>query len=265
MRIALLCRYDGSNYHGFQIQPNNNTIQEEIEKSLKKINKKDVRLYMSGRTDSGVHAYGQVLHFDTDLNIPDVAWVKALNATIPKDIRIVGAMAVSEDFHVRYNSTQKTYYYKLYIGREVDPFLLNYVGKHSFDFNFEKAQEALKYFIGEHDFSSFCSKNSSVEDKVRTIYSLTMEKDSINPNIINFEITGNGFLYNMVRIIIGTIQNVAAGKYEADYIKEILDKRERQFAGPKADAAGLYLKEVVYDDDKVNEFIKNNLQSYCNK
>ena len=116
MRIALLCRYDGSNYHGFQIQPNNNTIQEEIEKSLKKINKKDVRLYMSGRTDSGVHAYGQVLHFDTDLNIPDVAWVKALNATIPKDIRIVGAMRVSEDFHVRYNSTQKTYYYKLYIG-----------------------------------------------------------------------------------------------------------------------------------------------------
>ena len=105
-------------------------------------------------------------------------------------------------------------------------------------------------------FSSFCSKNSSVEDKVRTIYSLTMEKDPINPNIVNFEITGNGFLYNMVRIIIGTIQNVAAGKYEADYIKEILDKRERQFAGPKADATGLYLKEVVYDDDKVNEFIK---------
>ena len=92
-----------------------------------------------------------------------------------------------------------------------------------------------------------------------------MEKDPINPNIVNFEITGNGFLYNMVRIIIGTIQNVAAGKYEVDYIKEILDKRERQFAGPKADAAGLYLKEVVYDDDKVNEFIKNSLQSYCNK
>ena len=155
MRVVLLCRYDGSNYHGFQIQPNNNTIQEEIEKSLKKINKKDVRLYMSGRTDSGVHAYGQVLHFDTDLNIPNEAWVKALNATIPKDIRIVGATSASEDFHVRYNSTQKTYYYKLYIGREVDPFLLNYVGKHSFDFNFKKAQEALQYFIGEHDFSSF--------------------------------------------------------------------------------------------------------------
>ena len=98
----------------------------------------------------------------------------------------------------------------------MDPFLLNYVGKHSFDFNFEKAQEALQYFIGEHDFSSFCSKNSSVEDKVRTIYSLTMKKDLINPNIVNFEITGNGFLYNMVRIIIGTIQNVAAGKYEAN-------------------------------------------------
>ena len=98
MRVVLLCRYDGSNYHGFQIQPNNNTIQEEIEKSLKKINKKDVRLYMSGRTDSGVHAYGQVLHFDTDLNIPDEAWVKALNATIPKDIRIVGRRQLRKIF-----------------------------------------------------------------------------------------------------------------------------------------------------------------------
>ena len=265
MRVVLLCRYDGSNYHGFQIQPNNNTIQEEIEKSLKKINKKDVRLYMSGRTDSGVHAYGQVLHFDTELNIPNPAWVKALNATIPKDIRIVGATTASEEFHVRYNSVKKTYYYKLYIGREVDPFLLNYVGKHNFDFNFEKAQEALQYFIGEHDFSSFCSKNSSVEDKVRTIYSLTMEKDPINSNIVNFEITGNGFLYNMVRIIIGTIQNVAAGKCEADYVKEILDKKDRQYAGPKADASGLYLKEVVYDDDKINEFINDNLNIYCNR
>ena len=92
-----------------------------------------------------------------------------------------------------------------------------------------------------------------------------MEKDMVNPNIVNFEITGNGFLYNMVRIIIGTIQNVAAGKYEADYIKEILEKKERQFAGPKADATGLYLKEVVYDDDKINKFINNSLKAYCNK
>ena len=167
MRVVLLCRYDGSGYHGFQIQPNNNTVQEEIEKALKKINKKDIRVYMSGRTDSGVHAYGQVLHFDTELNIPNEAWKKALNANLPADIRIFGVTTSNEDFHVRYNSTRKTYHYKLYIGQNVDPFLLNYVGQHKYNFNFEKAKKALNYFIGEHDFSSFCSKNSSVEDKIR--------------------------------------------------------------------------------------------------
>ena len=243
MRVVLICRYDGSRYHGFQIQPNNNTIQEEIEKSLRKIHKKNVRIYMSGRTDSGVHAYGQVLHFDTDLNIPTDGWVKAINAMIPKDIRIVSAKVVNDEFHVRYNSIKKTYSYKLY-------------------FNFDKAKEALKYFIGEHDFSSFCSKNTSVEDKVRTIYSFKMDRDNQNDNIINFEITGNGFLYNMVRIIIGTIQDVAAGKYEPEFIQEILDKKERSFAGPKADASGLYLKEVLYDNDEVNEFIKTTLELY---
>lgn len=262
MRVVLLCRYDGSGYHGFQIQPNNNTIQEEIEKALKKICKKDIRIYMSGRTDSGVHAYGQVLHFDTALNIPNVAWCKALNANLPKDIRIFSATQTEEDFHVRYNSIEKTYHYKLYLGREVDPFLLNYVGQHSYKFDFEKAKEVLEYFKGEHDFSSFCSKNSSVEDKVRTIYSFTMERDKANPKIINFDICGNGFLYNMVRIIIGTVQDVAMGKYEAEYIKEILEKKERMYAGPKADATGLYLKEVIYDNEEINKFIKEGLKNY---
>ena len=254
MRVVLICRYDGSRYHGFQIQPNNNTIQEEIEKSLRKIHKKNVRIYMSGRTDSGVHAYGQVLHFDTDLNIPTDGWVKAINAMIPKDIRIVSAKVVNDEFHVRYNSIN--------LGREIDPFLINYVGQHKFNFNFDKAKETLQYFIGEHDFSSFCSKNTSVEDKVRTIYNFTMDRDNQNDNIINFEITGNGFLYNMVRIIIGTIQDVAAEKYEPEYIQEILDKKERSFSGPKADASGLYLKEVLYDNDEVNEFINNTIDLF---
>ena len=149
MRVVLICRYDGSRYHGFQIQPNNNTVQEEIEKSLRRIHKKNVRIYMSGRTDSGVHAYGQVLHFDTDLNIPTDGWVKAINAMIPKDIRIVSAKVVNDEFHVRYNSIKKTYSYKLYLGKEIDPFLINYVGQHKFNFNFDKANEALQYFIGE--------------------------------------------------------------------------------------------------------------------
>ncbi|AME09057.1 MULTISPECIES: tRNA pseudouridine(38-40) synthase TruA [Gemella] len=262
MRVVLLCRYDGSGYHGFQIQPNNNTVQAEIEQSLKKIHKKDVRIYMSGRTDSKVHAYGQVLHFDSDLNISGEAWKRAINANLPKDIRIVSAMLTDNDFHVRYNSIKKTYLYKLYIGKEVDPLLINYVGHQPFRFDLEKAQSTIQYFLGEHDFTSFCSKNSSVEDKVRTIYDFSIERDSLNDNIINFEITGNGFLYNMVRIIVGTIINVANGKYEAEYIEEIFKKQDRQFAGARADAQGLYLKCVEYNNEVVNRFIKNALKYY---
>ena len=259
MRILLLCRYDGSCYQGSQIQPNGKTIQEQIEKALKKIHKKEVRVSFSGRTDSGVHAYCQPLHFDTDLTIPAQSWTRALNANLPKNIRILDALQVADDFHVRYDSIGKTYHYKLYLGREVDPLLLNYVGHESYNFDFERAEKCLKYFLGEHDFSSFCSKNSSVENKVRTIYDFKIERDISNKNIINFEISGNGFLYNMVRIIIGTITEVAIGKYEPEYIQEILEKKERRFAGKRADASGLYMKCVYYENIDINNFIKNNV------
>ncbi len=254
MRVVLICKYDGTFYNGFQVQPDKPTIQEEIERSLKKIHKGEhVRIHMSGRTDSGVHAYSQPIHFDTNLNLSGESWKKAVNATLPKDIRIIGATIVNEDFHVRFDSVAKTYEYKLYLGEYVDPFLVNYVGHYPFSFDYNRAEECLEYFLGTHDFSSFCSKNSSVEDKVRTITNFTIKKED---NLVVFEITGDGFLYNMVRIIIGTIIEVANGKYDKEKIKEIIDKKNRVFAGKRADASGLYLKRVYYNNNVVDKLIE---------
>ncbi|MDO4814118.1 MAG: tRNA pseudouridine(38-40) synthase TruA [Gemella sp.] len=255
MRVVLFCRYDGSNYFGFQIQPDRITVQEVIEKALKRIHKgQDIRIYMSGRTDSGVHAYMQPIHFDTPYKIPEDAWVKSLNANLPADVRITGAKIVEDDFHVRYDAISKTYEYKLYLGKYVDPFLVNYVGHYQYEFNFEKAEKSLKYFLGTHDFTSFCSAGSSVEDKVRTITEFTMKKEG---DVVVFNISGDGFLYNMVRIIIGTVIEVANGKYSAEYVEEIIAKKDRSFAGKTADASGLYLKKVYYDNEEVNNAINS--------
>lgn len=253
MRVVLFCRYDGSNYFGFQIQPNHITVQEVIEKSLKKIHKgDDVKIHMSGRTDSGVHAYIQPVQFDTKLNISEVGWVNSVNAYLPKDVRILGAKIVDENFHVRFNSVSKTYEYRLCISKTVDPFLVNYVGHFPYDFDYDKAKECLCLFLGTHDFTSFCSKNSSIENKVRTITNFNIKKDG---DIIIFEIEGDGFLYNMVRIIIGTVINVANNKYPKEHIIDIIKAKDRRFAGKRADANGLFLKNVKYDNENINKFM----------
>lgn len=255
MRVVLFCKYDGYDYFGFQIQPNQITIQEVIEKVLKKIHKgEDIRIHMSGRTDSGVHAYLQPIHFDTHINMSEDAWIRSVNAMLAKDIRILACKIVNDDFHVRFNAVSKTYEYKLCLSRNVDPFLNRYVGHFPYRFDFKKAKEACTYFLGTHDFSSFCSKNSSVADKVRTITAFTIKKEG---DIITFEISGDGFLYNMVRIMVGTIINVANGKYDASYIKEILEKKDRAYAGKRVEARGLYLKKVYYDNEEINQMIKN--------
>ncbi|MBF0715233.1 tRNA pseudouridine(38-40) synthase TruA [Gemelliphila palaticanis] len=258
MRIVLICKYDGTNYHGFQIQSNHLTVQEVIEKSLKKIHKGlDIRIHMSGRTDSGVHAYCQPIHFDTHLSISNEGWIRSVNAYLPKDVRIIDAINLgNSDFHVRFNSVEKTYEYKLFIGRYVDPFLVNYVGHYPLKFDYNKAKECIPYFLGTHDFSSFCSKNSSIENKIRTIHNFKIEQSG---NLVTFEITGDGFLYNMVRIIVGTIIDVAHGKYDKEYIKYIFQRRDRSLAGKRADASGLYLKSIKYDNKLVNNFLKNNI------
>lgn len=255
MRVVLFCRYDGTKYFGFQIQPNVITVQEVIENSLKRIHKgKSIRIQMSGRTDSGVHAYIQLIHFDTELNINEKSWVNSVNAYLPRDVRIIASKIVSDNFHVRYSSISKTYEYKLCISKILDPFMVNYVGHFPYKFDYDKAKECLELFIGKHDFTSFCSKNSSVENKIRTITDFNINRDG---DIITFEITGDGFLYNMVRIIIGTIINVANSRYSKDYIKEIFKNKNRMYAGKRASGSGLYLKKVLFNNDEINNIVES--------
>lgn len=245
MRVVLVCQYKGTNYNGFQTQPNGQTIQDELEIILKKIHKGQfVRIHMSGRTDAGVHALAQPVHFDTSLNIEPQGWVRSFNAQLPKDIRIIDAYYVADDFHVRYDVEAKTYAYRLSIAKILSPFETETVAHYPFGLNVERVRAAMPYFVGTHDFTSFCSKNSSVDNKVRTIHWFTLDQRG---DELYFEINGDGFLYNMVRIIIGTLIQIGHGKYESDIVPTIIAAKDRDKAGHRAPACGLYLKEVFYN------------------
>ncbi|GKU84976.1 tRNA pseudouridine(38-40) synthase TruA [Niallia sp. NCCP-28] len=236
--------YDGSVYCGFQIQPKDRTVQGEIEKALKKLHKGlDVKIQASGRTDAGVHAVGQVIHFDSDLDIPIGKWELALNTLLPHEIVVVKAEAVSRNFHARYNVTGKEYRYFIQLGERRDPFKRNYAYYYPYPLNLDAIREAMGYFIGEFDFTSFCSAKTDKEDKIRKITSMELMQEG---DMLIFSFKGNGFLYNMVRIIIGTLLDVGRGKRRPDSILDIIAGKDRKLAGKTASANGLYLWKVNY-------------------
>lgn len=245
MRYKCTVSYDGTNFHGFQVQPNLRTVQEEIEKVLKIICKKEMVIYPSGRTDTGVHAYGQVFHFDTEIEMGEWNMQNAINSRLPRDIYIKKVEKVSEDFHARFSSKKKEYHY--YIGLdEYNPLRKNYCYYPSYKkFDIDKMIDASKIFIGEHDFKSF-TKNHKIENTIRTIYSIEFEKTS-DTLIIKF--VGNGFLHNMVRILVAMIFMVGIGKLSKDDLKSILEKKNRVYAPKIAPANGLYLFEVKYEEN----------------
>ncbi|MDQ0209299.1 tRNA pseudouridine(38-40) synthase TruA [Alkalicoccobacillus murimartini] len=241
-RIACLIEYIGTNFAGYQVQPNGRTVQQEIETSLMKLHKgQDIKVSASGRTDAGVHAKGQVIHFDSPLSIPADRWAKALNTLLPRDIRIIASQYVDTDFHARYTTTGKQYRYKVI--RRDDIFMRNraYYVPHSLDI--EAMREACGYMLGTHDFSSFCAANTSVEDKVRTI---TQCEIAEHDDELNFILAGNGFLYNMVRIAVGTLLEVGSGKRSPSEVAQIISSENRKAAGKTAPAHGLYLWSVTY-------------------
>jgi tRNA pseudouridine38-40 synthase len=244
-RIKIIVSYDGAAFSGYQVQPNKRTVQLELENALKKMHKGNaIKVISSGRTDAGVHAIGQVCHFDTDLSIPNEAWVKALNALLPEDIYVSHAQVVSTDFHARFSTTAKEYRYKILTGKHRDVFQRNYMYHYPYELNFKAMQDAAAYCIGTHDFSSFCAANTDVKDKVRTIFSIDLQKQG-NEIILVFK--GNGFLYNMVRILVGTLLEVGNGKIEVSEIISIIKSKNRANAGKTAPAQGLYLWEVFYN------------------
>ncbi|MRH44866.1 tRNA pseudouridine(38-40) synthase TruA [Aquibacillus halophilus] len=246
-RIKCTISYDGTHFSGYQVQPNGRTVQQEFEKALSKLHKDEViRIIASGRTDAGVHAKGQVIHFDTWLNIPIKNWPRALNAVLPDDIRVIDSEEVAQEFHARYNVREKEYRYFILNKREHDVFTRNYTCHVIKQLDVEAMIRACESMKGEHDFTSFCAANSGVKgDKIRTIYHATCYQEG---NRIVFIVKGNGFLYNMVRILAGTLIEIGKHDRPITDIKRILDAKNRGDAGRTAPAQGLFLWDVVYNN-----------------
>ncbi|QNU67637.1 tRNA pseudouridine(38-40) synthase TruA [Ruminiclostridium herbifermentans] len=243
-KIKLKIEYDGTNYHGWQIQKNVITVQETIEKAISKLLGNQVGIIGCSRTDVGVHAYGQIAHFVTDSKIPGDKFSYAINNLLPSDIVIKQSEEVSEDFHSRYSAKGKRYRYLVYNDAHASAIMKNRSYHVRPKLDIEKMKRAAKYFIGEHDFAAFQSTGGQVLSTVREIFSLEIEKKE--DNIISIEVTGNGFLYNMVRIIAGTLVYVGMGRIDADEIPLIIDSLDRTRAGKTAPAEGLYLMEIFY-------------------
>lgn len=243
-RVKLVIAYDGTNYCGWQVQINGITVEEVLNKHLSELLGEDIKVIGASRTDSGVHALGNVAVFDTESRIPGEKMSFALNTRLPEDIRIQSSEEVPLDFHPRFCNSRKTYEYRILNRRFPIPTerLYSYFIYYSLDM--EKMKQAASYLIGEHDFKSFCSTRTQVETTVRTIYSLDLAKQG---DIISLQICGNGFLYNMVRIIVGTLVKVGMGVYPPEHVKEILDACDRTKAGPKAPPEGLTLIGIEYE------------------
>jgi len=238
--------YDGSKYKGYQKQPNEKSIQEEIEKALTKINSnKEVTIHASGRTDAGVHAINQKAHFDMDLIIDCDKLRHSLNSIIPKDIYVRGIVNVDDDFHARYNVKAKEYVYKINTG-VYNPIEKDYVYQHNKRLDINEMQRALKYLEGTHDFKSFSKCDEEKDDYVRTIVQAALERDTKNIKKITISFLGTGFLRYMVINLVGTLIEIGEGKYRSEDIIKILEAKDRTKAGICAPPNGLYLKDVFY-------------------
>lgn len=245
-RIKLVVAYDGTAYCGWQLQPNGVTIEEVLNKALSELLKEPVMVIGASRTDSGVHAMGNVAVFDTESRIPGDKICFALNQRLPEDIRIQSSEEVPLSFHPRKANCVKTYEYKI-LNRKIDmPLLRLYSHFCYFPLDVEKMRQAAAYLVGEHDFKSFCTVRTQAEETVRTIYRLDVEKDG---DMITIRISGSGFLYNMVRIITGTLVKVGMGVYPPEHMEEILEARNRAAAGPTIPARGLTLVSMEYEKE----------------
>lgn len=243
-RVFMRIAYDGTNYCGWQIQNNGITVEEVINRELSGLLKEDIHVIGASRTDSGVHALGNVAVFDTETRIPGEKISFALNQRLPEDIRVQESKEVAQDFHPRYCNSVKTYEYKILNRTFPMPTERLYSHFVYMKLDVDKMKEAAEYIVGEHDFKSFCSSHSQVENTVRTVYSIDIAKDG---DMIKILIKGNGFLYNMVRIIVGTLMKVGLKVYPPEHVQEIIEAKDRGQAGQKVEACGLTLVRLEYE------------------
>lgn len=242
-RLLLTIQYDGSAYHGWQVQSNAVTVQEMLQNAMEKVFCKRLDVKGCSRTDSGVHANMYCVSFDTDMNISNDSVVLALNTYLPKDIAVVQCREVPSDFHPRYNCKSKEYIYKLYNGKIRNPFLEKYAYHYRYAIDAEYLNREAQAFVGTFDYSGFCSVKSDVEDTVRTVKSFNVWRDG---DMVYFKVEADGFLYNMVRIMVGTLLFVSEGKIKSGELADVIQSKVRQRAGKTAPPQGLYLNKVNY-------------------
>lgn len=243
MRFLLKFSYDGTNYSGFQTQPGLNTIQQQLESALEKVNNgQKTSICATGRTDKGVHALCQYAHTDLSIDITEAKLKRALNSNLPDDIHIISTTIVEKDFHARYNVKQKEYKYYINLG-EYNPLERNYVFQYNHELDIENMNKAIKYFIGTHDFRAFVTENKEKENCIRTITKSTITKEN-NKLVITFE--GNGFLRYQVRNMVGILIRVGEDKLSPEAVEKILASKDRTKSGKTAPPQGLYLTNIEY-------------------
>ena len=243
-RIGIVVAYDGTAYCGWQIQPNGPTIQGVLNETLSRLLEEPIEVMGASRTDAGVHALGNVAVFDTTSRIPGEKISFALNQFLPPDIRIQLSQEVEPDFHPRYCDSEKTYQYRILNRRFPVPTERLYTYFYHYHLDVEKMRQATSFLIGQHDFASFCGAGAQVRSTIRTITAMDVYKDG---DIITIQVSGTGFLYNMVRILTGTLIEIGNGQYPPEQMDRILKARNREAAGPTAPAHGLTLVGIRYE------------------
>lgn len=244
MRVMLIVAYDGTNYCGWQIQPNGVSIQEKINEAISDLFGQPIECIGASRTDAGVHALGQVAIFDVDTRMPAERICLALNQRLPEDIVVQESFEVEEDFHPRYAESRKTYQYKILNRKMPDPTARRDTFHYYYPLDVDKMRAAASYLVGQHDFTSFSAAKAQVKSRVRTLYYCRVFKEG---DIITIEVCGSGFLYNMVRIIAGTLIQVGGGEIPVEDIPGILNGKNRALAGPTAPAHGLTMIGIDYE------------------
>lgn len=250
-RILLVVAYDGTNYHGWQVQPSAVTIESELNRAIQELTGEDITVIGASRTDAGVHAMGNVAVFDTESNIPGEKFSYALNQRLPDDIVVQRSAEVDKSFHPRHCDCVKTYEYRILNRKFPLPEYRNTSYFYYGNLDVDAMRSAAAFFVGEHDFAGFCSAGAQVKTTVRTVYDLEIlesrQDNEILSRMLTIRITGNGFLYNMVRIIAGTLIEVGKGNIHPENIADIIAACDRSKSGPTAPARGLHLTEISYN------------------
>ena len=245
MRIVFSVEYDGSSFCGWQHQPSECSLQDVIQNAIKKFSGQPIKIIGSSRTDSGVHATWQIFHFDTDLQREMNSWVRGVNTFLPSTIKVLGAFKVGEDFHARFSAMKRQYNYILYSSKVSPCLFFNKVGWTWLEIDENKLKEAIKIFIGQHDFSSFRSSECQSKSPVREMFEVNVDK--ISESYYIFKFVANSFLHHMIRNIIGSLIYVASGKQPLNWLIDVKNSKNRALAAPTFSPSGLYLSGVHYD------------------